>query len=80
MRSNKVRRESATATEETETVLGDDEVRRLRYETKLDEDGSALNPDRDSMYDDLTDVGESGTQGSEIGREDQNKIGPNGQP
>lgn len=59
-------------------VVSDADVRRERYEEKHETDGTALNPDRDAMYDDLTGVGESGTQGSKTDREDQNNIGPNG--
>ena len=72
-----VQNETIAAADDKE-ALSDDEIRRLRYDANREEDGSALDSDRDTMYDDLTDVGESGTQGDKTGREDQNTIGPNG--
>ncbi|MBC8103184.1 MAG: hypothetical protein H7Z41_11410 [Cytophagales bacterium] len=58
--------------------LDEDQIRRVRYDANLEPDESALSPERDQMYDDLTEIGESGTQGGTTGREDQNNLGPNG--
>ncbi len=79
MGSDKIHVENGTATEEPKIAPADDDKRRLNYDAKHHKDGSALNADRDALYDDLTGVGESGAQGDAPGREDQNNIGPNGQ-
>jgi hypothetical protein len=53
------------------------EAKQERYihnPNQADED-KALSPERESLYNDLTGVGESGTQGDVTGREDQNPIG-----
>ena len=80
MESDKIRVENGRATEEPQIAPADDDIRRLNYDAKHHEDGSALNSDRDAMYDDLTGIGESGSQGDTPEQEDRNKIGPNGQP
>lgn len=80
MGSDKIHPENGTVIEDNQIAPADDDVRRLGYDEKHHTDGSALNSDRDTMYDDLTGVGESGSQGDKPGREDQNNIGPNGQP
>jgi hypothetical protein len=80
MSADKIHQENGTTVEDNQIAAADDDIRRLGYDTKHHKDGSALNADRDTMYDDLTGVGESGSQGSKPGREDQNNIGPNGQP
>ncbi|MES2465117.1 MAG: hypothetical protein V4671_31510 [Armatimonadota bacterium] len=80
MEADKIHPKDGTAVEEKKVAPADDDIRRLGYDAKHHKDGSALNADRDTMYDDLTGVGESGSQGDTHGREDQNNIGPNGQP
>lgn len=38
--------------------------------------GKNTSPEREDMFDDLSDVATSGTQGNTLGREDHNPVGP----
>jgi hypothetical protein len=78
MSSGDIQRRSGAINDEGEVPLADEDVHRLRYEKKQEDDGAAVNADRKTMYDDLTGVGESGSQGDNPQTRDQNKIGPNG--
>lgn len=58
------------------TALPFDDAKQARYDTNKETDGKATAPARDAMFQNLTGVGESGTQGGMTGREDQNPVGP----
>lgn len=48
---------------------------RYSHNSNQADEDKALSSERESLYNDLTGVGESGTQGDVTGREDQNPIG-----
>jgi hypothetical protein len=57
-----------------------DEALRVRSAAREHAGGKATSPERDAMYDELDgvdSVGESGSQGNTLGREDQNPIAGN---